>query len=151
MKQAPWQDSWSPLWGHPNPTYAYFPVWNKECFVLDFSLCLSLSVVPTLEHRAFVKLFQFPNPKTDGRTPWAVDQPVARPLPIQDNTNRIKSDGHPCLEWDSNPRSQCSNERRQFMPETVRPLWSAYWTAGVCYFIRAFCMFGWWGGLIRTR
>jgi hypothetical protein len=23
---------------------------------------------------------------------------------------------HPCLEWDSNPRSQCSSERRQFMP-----------------------------------
>jgi hypothetical protein len=23
---------------------------------------------------------------------------------------------HPCLEWDSNPRSQRSNERRQFMP-----------------------------------
>jgi hypothetical protein len=23
---------------------------------------------------------------------------------------------HQCLEWDSNPRSQCSNERKQFMP-----------------------------------
>jgi hypothetical protein len=23
---------------------------------------------------------------------------------------------HPCLEWDSNPRPQRSNERRQFMP-----------------------------------
>jgi hypothetical protein len=25
------------------------------------------------------------------------------------------------LEWDSNPRSQRSSERRQFMPKTVRP------------------------------
>jgi hypothetical protein len=24
---------------------------------------------------------------TDGRTPWTSDQPVARPLPTQDNTN----------------------------------------------------------------
>jgi hypothetical protein len=23
---------------------------------------------------------------------------------------------HPCLEWDSTPRSQCSNKRRRFMP-----------------------------------
>jgi hypothetical protein len=26
---------------------------------------------------------------TLGRTPWAGDQPVARPLPTEDNTNRI--------------------------------------------------------------
>jgi hypothetical protein len=31
----------------------------------------------------------------------------------------------PCLEWDSNPRSQRSSEWRQFMPQTARPLWSA--------------------------
>jgi hypothetical protein len=32
---------------------------------------------------------------------------------------------HPCLEWDSNPRSQCSSGRRRFMPQTAPPLWSA--------------------------
>jgi hypothetical protein len=26
---------------------------------------------------------------------------------------------HPCLDWDSNPRSQCSSRRRQFMPQTA--------------------------------
>jgi hypothetical protein len=31
---------------------------------------------------------------------------------------------HPCLEWDSNPRSQRSSERRQHMPKTARPQWS---------------------------
>jgi hypothetical protein len=36
---------------------------------------------------------------TVSRTPWAGDQPVARPLP----THRINSHRHPCLEWDSNP------------------------------------------------
>jgi hypothetical protein len=28
--------------------------------------------------------------------------------------HRINADIHPCLEWDSKPRSQCSSERRQF-------------------------------------
>jgi hypothetical protein len=32
---------------------------------------------------------------------------------------------HSCLVWDSNPRSQCSSRRRQFMPQTSRPRWSA--------------------------
>jgi hypothetical protein len=46
-----------------------------------------------------------------GRTPWTGDQPVARPLP----THRINVHRHPCLEWDSNPRFQCSRGRRWFM------------------------------------
>jgi hypothetical protein len=29
----------------------------------------------------------------------------------QDKTNRIKAHRHECLEWDSNPRSQCSSGR----------------------------------------
>jgi hypothetical protein len=35
----------------------------------------------------------------------------------QNNTKyRINAHRHPCLEWDSNPRSQRSSERRQLMP-----------------------------------
>jgi hypothetical protein len=49
---------------------------------------------------------------TVGRTPWTGHQPVARPPPI----HRINAHIHPCLEWDSNPRSQCSCGRRRFMP-----------------------------------
>jgi hypothetical protein len=30
--------------------------------------------------------------------------------------HRINADKHPYLEWDSNPRSQCSSERRWFIP-----------------------------------
>jgi hypothetical protein len=52
---------------------------------------LSLSpVAPTLELRASVKRFvslQFLNPKTVGRTPWMADQPVAKPLPTQTQTD----------------------------------------------------------------
>jgi hypothetical protein len=39
--------------------------------------------------------------------------------------HRINAHRHPCLEWDSKPRSQRSSKRRQFMPQTARPLWSA--------------------------
>jgi hypothetical protein len=42
----------------------------------------------------------------NGRTPLTSDQPVARPLPTQDNTTQKDADKHPCLERDSNPRSQ---------------------------------------------
>jgi hypothetical protein len=31
------------------------------------------------------------------------------------HTHRINTHRHPCLEWDSNPRSQWSSGRRQFM------------------------------------
>jgi hypothetical protein len=34
------------------------------------------------------------------------DQPVARPLPTQDNTIQKDADKHQCLERDSSPRSQ---------------------------------------------
>jgi hypothetical protein len=34
------------------------------------------------------------------------DQPIARPLPTQDNTTQKDADKHPCLERDSNPQSQ---------------------------------------------
>jgi hypothetical protein len=34
----------------------------------------------------------------------------------QDRTNRINAHTHPCLKCVSNPRSQRSSERRQFMP-----------------------------------
>jgi len=50
---------------------------------------------------------------TLGRTPWTGDQPDARPLPTQDNTTQKNVDTHPCLERDSNPRSQCSRCWRQ--------------------------------------
>jgi hypothetical protein len=32
----------------------------------------------------------------------------------------------PCLQWNSNPPFQRSSERRRFMPQIARPLWSAY-------------------------
>jgi hypothetical protein len=64
---------------------------------------------------------------TDDRTIWMSDKPVARPLPIHRTTQTQNKciHRHPCLEWDSNSRSQRSSERRQFMLQTARPLLSA--------------------------
>jgi hypothetical protein len=47
--------------------------------------------------------------------------------------HRINAHRHPCFKWNSNPRSQCFRGRRQFLPSTARPLWSAnitlrWWT-----------------------
>jgi hypothetical protein len=54
---------------------------------------------------------------TDGRTPWTSDQPVARPLPTHGTTQtqNKRTHSHKCLEWDSNPRSQRSSDRREFI------------------------------------
>jgi hypothetical protein len=38
---------------------------------------------------------------------------------------RVNTHRHPCLEWDSNPRSHCLRGRRQFMPQTTQLLSSA--------------------------
>jgi hypothetical protein len=71
------------------------PIFLQYARQRNIYIFLSLfPVAPTLEHRASVKRFvslQFLNPKTVGRTAWTEDQPVARPLPIQDNTNRINT------------------------------------------------------------
>jgi hypothetical protein len=54
---------------------------------------------------------------TVGRTPWASDQLVARPLPTHrtTQTQNKRIHRHSCLQWDSNPRSQCLIGGRQSM------------------------------------
>jgi hypothetical protein len=39
-----------------------------------------------------------------------------RYLHTEQHKHRINAHRHTCLEWDSNPRSQCSSGRRQFIP-----------------------------------
>jgi hypothetical protein len=45
------------------------------------------------------------------------------------------ADTHPCLEWDSNPRFQCSSGQRQYVTQTARPLGSALMFYEVTKFI----------------
>jgi hypothetical protein len=66
-----------------------------------------------------VRFFSFLIFCTVGRTPWTGDQPVARPLPAHRTAQRINANRHPCLKRDSNPRSQGSSGRRQFLERGV--------------------------------
>jgi hypothetical protein len=63
---------------------------------------------------------------TVGKTSRTGDRAVARTLPTHGTTQtQHNAHKHPCLEWDSNPWSHCSSERRQFMHYAARQLWSA--------------------------
>jgi hypothetical protein len=45
-----------------------------------------------------------------------ISPPQGRYLHTGQYEQRINAHRHPCLKWDSNPRSQCLNGRRPFMP-----------------------------------
>jgi hypothetical protein len=78
------------------------------------SCCSPVGAYGICEMLRFTSVSQL---KTIGRTPWTGDQPVAMPLPYTgQHKHRINVYKYPCLEWDSNPRSQCSTGRRRFMP-----------------------------------
>jgi hypothetical protein len=58
----------------------------------------------------FGRLFSFLILYAVDRTPWTGDNPFARPLPThrRTQTQKKRTHSHPCFEWDSNPRPQCS-------------------------------------------
>jgi hypothetical protein len=92
-------------------------------FIEHFFFLLSLWLYNPLDLGRF---FSFLILYTAGKTPWVGDQSVARQLPTHRTTQtQNKAHRHPCLDWDSNPRPQCSSGRRRFMPLTARPLWPA--------------------------
>jgi hypothetical protein len=68
--------------------------------VLCYGLFVSLWLYSHLDLGRFFSILII---YTVGRTPWTVDQPVARPLPAL-RTTQIQNKGtqHPCLERDSN-------------------------------------------------
>jgi hypothetical protein len=71
-------------------------------------------------HSEFINLY------TVGKTPWRRDQPVARPLPTHRTTQtRYKRTQISMPRGVFSPRFHCSSRRRQFMPQTAWPLWSA--------------------------
>jgi hypothetical protein len=70
------------------------------------------------------RFFSFLILYTGGRTPWTGDRPVARRyLHTEQHKHNINAQRNQCLEWDSNPRSQCSSRRKQFIPYTAGSLW----------------------------
>jgi hypothetical protein len=70
----------------------------------------------------------------DGRNPWMNDQPVASPPPKHrtTQTQNIRTHRHPCLEWNSNPRSQrlsCIYLELRITDFLLRPssIWTSDW------------------------
>jgi hypothetical protein len=74
---------------------------NKNNSFINSSMALQHSVGtwPLLQFRNL-----FP---TDGRTPWTIDKPDARPLPTHrtTQTQNKRPHKHPYFEWDSRPVS----------------------------------------------
>jgi hypothetical protein len=52
--------------------------------------------------------------------------------------HRKFADTHPCLEWDSNPRSQCSSGRGQYVPQIS--LGQAFGNVEVNFVSRGMCV-----------
>jgi hypothetical protein len=50
------------------------------------------------------------------RLGWGISPSQGRYLHTEQQKHRINAGRHPCLEWDSNPRSQGPSGRRRFMP-----------------------------------
>jgi hypothetical protein len=99
----------------------YYPLRN------DLSVCLSVCVCLSVALQPFVgpwPPFQFLDLFTQsvGLLGRGIRPPQGRYLHTGQHKHRINAYEHPCLKWDSNPRSQCLSGRRQFMPQTVRPL-----------------------------
>jgi hypothetical protein len=95
----------------------FFIIYNSEPnshTSSTLSLSFSLFLAPTLEHRESVKGFaplQLNLEQSVGLLGRWISPSQERCL----YTHRINAGKHPCLEWDSNPWSQCSSGRRQFM------------------------------------
>jgi hypothetical protein len=83
--------------------------------ISPFSFYFFYSCCSHVEHRASVKRFdslQFINLRQSaGLFGRGISPSLGRYLIQTQNEHR-----HPCVEWDSNPPSQCSNGRTHFMP-----------------------------------
>jgi hypothetical protein len=100
------------------------PATNRLSYgTAHLSIYLSVALQPFV---GLWPLFQLLNLLHSRKYSLDGDQSVAR-LPPAHRTAQTQRNAqrHPCLKWDSNPRSQCLSGCRRFMPETVRSLRSA--------------------------
>jgi hypothetical protein len=95
-----------------------YDIWN---IVLPVCLSVYSSTVLLLD---LGRVFSFVILYTVGLLGRQISPSQGRYLHTEQHNHRPNAHRHPCLEWDSNPRSQRSSERRQFMPYIARPLWS---------------------------
>jgi hypothetical protein len=93
----------------------YLPISLSICL----SVCLSIYLwlcSPCIGHLPLLQFLNSIYVQSVGLLGQGISQSQGRYLHTEQNKHRINAHRHPCLEWDSNQRSQCSSERRQFMP-----------------------------------
>jgi hypothetical protein len=130
--------------------------WNSislhlSSFFTEFDIANNCNLLP-IRHMAlqpFVgtwPLFQFLDLlQSVGLLGRGISPSQGRYLHTQDSANRINAHRHKYLKWNSNPRFQCLSGRKQFMPYTGRPVWSAHTTCikAKCPFVRPSCFSNW--------
>jgi hypothetical protein len=81
-----------------------------ELFYLSIYLSIYGSTALVDFHRFFTVLIY----KSVGLFGRGISRSQRRNLFTEGHKHRMNAHRHPCLEWDSNPRSQCSSGRRRF-------------------------------------
>jgi hypothetical protein len=76
-------------------------------------MCIYMALQPMLDLGHF---FSFLILYMVGLFGLGISLSEGRYLHSEQHKHRITAHRHPCLEWDSNPRSQRSSELRLFMP-----------------------------------
>jgi hypothetical protein len=97
----------------------YLSICLSACLPASLSVCLSIrpSIYGSTALLGLDRFFSFVIffTQTVGLLGRGISPSQGRYLDTEQHKHRINEHSHPCLEWDSNPRSQCSSERRQFM------------------------------------
>jgi hypothetical protein len=94
---------------------------HLSSFDINFCLPVCHSFIHQWHYSPLLDLgrfFSFLILYTAGRISWTGDQPVTSALPTHrtKQTQNKRTHRHPCLELNSNPRSQRSRGRKQFIP-----------------------------------
>jgi hypothetical protein len=91
--------------------------WFSEMVMNNFSLSLSLSLCDSTALVDLGRFFSFLTyTQPIGLLGRGISPSQGRYLHTEQHKHKINAYRHPCLEWDSNPRFQCSVGRRRFMP-----------------------------------
>jgi hypothetical protein len=97
---------------HPSYLF-YLSIYLSICLSIHLSVCLWL-YSPLLDLGRFFSFLIYT--QSVGLLGRGISQPSGHYLHTGQHRHGINAHRHPRLEWDSNPRSQCSSRRKQFMP-----------------------------------
>jgi hypothetical protein len=97
---------------------------SGDLIVLIGRLFFSVALPAHSGHRPHIQSRK-PFSQTVGLLGRVISPSQSRYINTGQHKHRINAHRHPCLQWDLKPQSQRPSERRQFMPQTARPLWSA--------------------------